>query len=233
MRQAVGLTHCTLFFTKPPVDEILAIPPLHSLVSFHMAGSSREYFTNLADTGIMFGALTAPALKELSVSVRGSDLDNFIRFLDRSAPRLRTMRIDTDLAEESVLNHPSVSHLESLVLIFEDAFPTPTILHSIENAEFLPALQALVIVESRKHLPPTPPYDDLLLHVLSSRRTSHAHFRQCVLRTRHFFKEPDGSKLRDLILDRGMSVKVERIVGDIDSSEYIEPEPMWTSDGFE
>ncbi|KAJ7670708.1 hypothetical protein DFH06DRAFT_1293703 [Mycena polygramma] len=237
MRQAVNLTHCTLSFTKPSGQNILALPPLHSLVSFSMDGSPRKDPGSFADTGIMFAALTVPALKELSVTIHANDIGDFIRFLDRNAPRLRTMRIHTDLAEESVfqcLRHPSASLLDSLVLVFEEAFPTPTILHSIENPEFLPNLQTLWIIESYRHVPPTPPYDELLLRVLSSRRASHAHFRTFFLRTRHLFKEPDGAKLRDLVMDGGMSIKIRREVGamDRDTLQYCKAEPMWTLGGF-
>ncbi|KAJ7473677.1 hypothetical protein B0H11DRAFT_1811164 [Mycena galericulata] len=223
MQRAVNMTCCFLLCPIPRLERpapILAVPPLVALVSFHIICGLHD--------GILLAALTLPALRELSVSIFGDDTDRLLSFLDRSAPRLESLRIWTTQDETFILrclDHSSSSSLQHLVLFFEAAFPTETIFRPLTSLAFLPSLESLFISESPKHLPPTPSYEGLF-DVLCLRRNSYPQFRSFHLQTRRLLMVPDASQLRDLF-HQGMSLKVERFLGDIELSHHT-CERLWT-----
>ncbi|KAJ6460072.1 hypothetical protein C8R47DRAFT_1161489 [Mycena vitilis] len=153
LKRASNPTNCSIFYPLPSTGPLPIVPPMPSPFL-------NLTFSDEARSGPMLVALTLPALTHLVVFVRAANVDGFLSFLDRSAPKLQFLCIYANLSETLLLkclNHPALRSIQILYLIFTDdtVFPTPFILQRIHDPDFLPSLQRLFISEPSGGLPPS------------------------------------------------------------------------------
>ncbi|KAJ6622698.1 hypothetical protein B0H10DRAFT_2012412 [Mycena sp. CBHHK59/15] len=188
LKQAPNLTDC-VFLNLPNDGQLLPrVPPLIHIQSFHLVIGEHHIW--------LLEALTLPALRDLTLSMRADEVPRFHAFLSRCSCRLRSLSLATDMHDTSLLQcfrHAAMPSLERLQVTAEGPNTCTTIYRSIrDDGDFFPILRGLEIYEwlPDVSLDSEVGYDVLLLDALLN------------------LKVPDVSKLRTMY-EQGMLINVE------------------------
>ncbi|KAJ6622697.1 hypothetical protein B0H10DRAFT_2012409 [Mycena sp. CBHHK59/15] len=213
LQQAPNLTRC-IFYNLPNDGQLLPrVPPLTHIQSFHLIIGEHHIW--------LLEALTLPALRDLTLSMRADEVPRFHAFLSRCSCRLRSLRLTTEMHDTSLLQcfrHAAMLSLERLKVTAEGPNTCTTIYRALrDDGDFFPVLRSLEIYEwlPDASLDSEVGYDVLLLDALYARWKSARRLRHFQLQTSRLnLKVPDASKLRTMY-EQGMLINVETYQGTV------------------